>query len=443
MSSSDHLPELPEPDPRDYIRPDLPSFGAPSGSPFDQPRTDEESAMDRPLAESWAAPGYPDYDREDRAQAPPENPMAGWGVFGTILWWFVRPGKPHPQFWWACVWMVVFFVVTQIIGAVLGLVLGAAFLFATAGRQGFQKMANDPAGVQQSFEFSQIMWPTFLVVEVISILFGWIALRVIAGRAWHRKVALQLPSVPHFILTLLSLPAFMLIAQVVNLATKDYVPSFGGLESLEAMMGHWPLWIGVLLIGLGPGIGEELFCRGFLGRGLIGNHGVVLGVLLTSILFGIMHVEPQQVIYAPVMGVMLHFIYLTTRSLLMPMLLHTLNNSLSVVEEWAKIKDVLPPWVKFVEDGGLNLYFLPVYAGAAILMLAICTGLYLSRARLMAADGSGPPPWQPPYPGVEAPPPGSNTIVVRPAGQSLVALGLGLLGFLVFVACCFLSYSLK
>ena len=97
------------------------------------------------------------------------------------------------------------------------------------------------------------------------------------------------------------------------------------------MIGYWPWYLGVLIIGIGPGIGEELFCRAFLGRGLIAKHGVIPGVLLTSLLFGLMRIEPRQVIYAPVMGILLHFVYLTTHSLLMPMLIHTLNNSLSAL----------------------------------------------------------------------------------------------------------------
>ena len=31
------------------------------------------------------------------------------------------------------------------------------------------------------------------------------------------------------------------------------------------MIGYWPWYLGVLIIGIGPGIGEELFCRAFLG----------------------------------------------------------------------------------------------------------------------------------------------------------------------------------
>ena len=103
------------------------------------------------------------------------------------------------------------------------------------------------------------------------------------------------------------------------------------------------------------------------------------GVLLTSLLFGLMHIEPRQVIYAPVMGILLHFVYLTTRSLLMPMLIHTLNNSLSALAVWAEKSDATPAWLSAVDAGSQQPSFLLVYLGAVVLLVAVCLGLYFSR----------------------------------------------------------------
>jgi membrane protease YdiL (CAAX protease family) len=433
MSSSDSFSEQPAPEPFDHA--DVPPL--PSGSPLDRPRMDDGSVADRPLSESWAAPAELRYDRDDRAHAPPENPLADWGILGTIVWWFIRPGKPHPQFWWACGWLVGFVVFSQFIGGAIGAIFGLIFLLVT----------------RQPIELSQLMCPTFLVAELFSILFGWLALRVIAGRAWRRKVALRLPSFLHLVLVLLAVPAFILLGQWADEFAKvvdalirahlfDYTALLPDLDEMTSMFGHWPLWLGVLIIGFGPGIGEELFCRGFLGRGLVGTHGVILGVLLTSVLFGIMHGVPRQVIYASVMGVFLHTVYLTTRSLLMPMLVHTLNNSFGVLAAWADKSQQMPEWMRAVDQGSNHPSFLLVYAGAAVLMAAVVIGLYLSRARLVGADG-GPPLWKPAYPGVEYPPPQSGTVVSRPLGLGLAALGIGLVGFLIFVACCFACYAVS
>src|SRR5262249_41293070 len=75
---------------------------------------------------------------------------------------------------------------------------------------------------------------------------------------------------------------------------------------------------------------EELFFRGFLGRGLIGRYGVLAGVLLTSLLFGTIHVHPILICGAAAFGICVHLIYLATRSLWVPALLHFLNNAFVV-----------------------------------------------------------------------------------------------------------------
>src|SRR5262249_59009304 len=115
---------------------------------------------------------------------------------------------------------------------------------------------------------------------------------------------------------------------------------------------------------------------GFVGRGLVARYGPIRGVLLTSFLFGLMHVVPRQVAYAAVMGVILHFTYLTTRSLLIPMLLHFLNNSLSVVATQ------LPSlYILNAEPERIPVL---LYASALLLLGAVCLALYDSRARLVS-----------------------------------------------------------
>jgi membrane protease YdiL (CAAX protease family) len=440
MSSSDSFPEQPAPEPLD--RADVPPL--PSSSPLDRPPTDDHAITDRPVAETWAAPAYPDYDREASLvpNPPPGNPLAAWGVLGTIIWWFVRPGRPHPQFWWACLWMLAFMLVTQGLAAVVAVATMLVGIALSPNRQKLMEDMGDPKAMADSPEIAQLMWPGLLASVVLGALFGYTALRLIAGRDWARKVAVRLPSFPHLCLVLLAVPAFVLIGQAVDEIAKQYVPSLFDLDATMGMIGYWPWWLGVLIIGFGPGISEELFCRGFLGRGLVGNHGVVLGVLFTSILFGVMHVEPRQVIYAPVMGIFLHIIYLTTRSLLMPMMVHTINNSLGVLGVWALKSHAGPEWLGAADQASDQPSFVLVYVGAVILMAAAVVGLYISRARLVGADG-GPPRWQPAYPGVEYPPPDSGTVVSRPLGLGLAALGIGVIGFLAFVACCFACYAMS
>src|SRR5262249_9404020 len=103
------------------------------------------------------------------------------------------------------------------------------------------------------------------------------------------------------------------------------------MEQMMGLIQQWPMWFAVSSIAVGPAIAEELWCRAFLGRGFVGRYGVFFGVLLTSIFFGAIHVDPHQGTAAIFMGLILHYTYLVTRSLWVPMLLHFTNNALAVV----------------------------------------------------------------------------------------------------------------
>jgi membrane protease YdiL (CAAX protease family) len=75
-----------------------------------------------------------------------------------------------------------------------------------------------------------------------------------------------------------------------------------------------------------PAVGEEIFFRGFLGRGLVARYGVVAGVLLTSLAFGLFHFTPSQIAGTFVIGLGFHTVFLTTKALPAAMLLHFLIN---------------------------------------------------------------------------------------------------------------------
>jgi membrane protease YdiL (CAAX protease family) len=288
----------------------------------------------------------------------------------------------------------------------------------------------------ESAEFATILWPGFLAGEVVSILLGWAVLRLIAGPDWTRQVALRRPALAHVALTLLLVPGVVVAGSgLAELARLIHVPQLIDLGKALGCVQYWPWWLGVMIIGAGAGIGEELWCRAFLGRGLVGHYGVVIGVALTSILFGVMHIEPVQVFYAPAMGAILHFVYLTGRSLWLPMLLHTLNNSVAVLATHFQGQLPEPMTTALTAD-----HFPPlVYIGGVALLLGVGVALYQSRARCVPASGADCAQWQPRFPGVAYPPPGSGTEVIHPL-PSAGALASAALGVAIFVASCYLAY---
>jgi membrane protease YdiL (CAAX protease family) len=184
-------------------------------------------------------------------------------------------------------------------------------------------------------------------------------------------------------------------------------------------MSQLPWAFGVFAIGLLPGIAEEVWCRGFLGRGLVGRYGYVGGVLLTSFFFAVMHLDPPHVTIAFFMGLCLHGVYLASRSLWIPILLHFLNNSVSALCASA--------WKDTAFGRAIDEPSALLYPAALLLGLAVGYAFYRSRGRLVT---TGVEEWRPAFPGVEWPPPGSATRVQNgwPGWPSLacVVIALGL-----------------
>ncbi len=209
------------------------------------------------------------------------------------------------------------------------------------------------------------------------------------------------------------------------------------MEELVKQTRNWSPILAVLIIAVQPAFSEELWCRAFLGRGLVGQYGVVGGVIISSYFFGAMHGLPHQGAMALLMGIVLFYAYLTTRSLLAPMLLHFLNNATSVLgerlgEQAANVD---------VDPGKISI---TLFACAALLMIAGAWALYQSRARLIRVDGAPLEPWQPAYPGVALPPPGSDTAVSRawPSWPACAAVGAAFLAFATVFTLGELGYTL-
>jgi hypothetical protein len=106
----------------------------------------------------------------------------------------------------------------------------------------------------------------------------------------------------------------------------------------------------------------------------------------------------------------------------MPMLLHFLVNSFSVVADKFHMgeMDTAPeqiPWI--------------LYLGSGLLLAAVAWALYRSRTQLTILTEQGIAPWRPDFPGVEFPPPENVTVANRP-WPGWLASGLVLVGILGF-----------
>jgi membrane protease YdiL (CAAX protease family) len=368
-----------------------------------------------------------------------------------------RPKPPEPGFWMSVAWCFGLLAVLNIPLVLVGLLTFAVLAFTSGDVKKFMKAESKQfekvVGARQaqpprepppmpdgiSYSLAAGMAAGYLG----SLIFALLLLRFGVGPEWKRKVALRRPPVVPLVLSLMVLPGMMLAHSAVHLGLQETAEAVlrllnpkaeldsGAMEAqLKATLGPWPIWLAVMVIGVGPGVVEEFFCRGYLGRGLVARYGPVGGVLLTSMLFGMLHVLPLYAVGTMVMGALLHVTYLATRSLWVPVLLHFLNNTLTVLALLG---------VRTLR--GLEAD--PAEVSAVVYLLGFAlTGvgmwaLWSARGRLVPADAvpdpDGPQPWRQEFPGVELPPAQSGVVVRHRLPNPLAfALTLAALGGLLY-----------
>ncbi|MCZ6785165.1 MAG: type II CAAX endopeptidase family protein [Proteobacteria bacterium] len=84
--------------------------------------------------------------------------------------------------------------------------------------------------------------------------------------------------------------------------------------------------VAALGIGLAPGFAEELFFRGLLLLALVSRFGVPAGVLLSSALFGVVHLDFAQGLGAALLGLYLGAVAVAAGSTWAAVACHVVNN---------------------------------------------------------------------------------------------------------------------
>jgi uncharacterized protein len=101
---------------------------------------------------------------------------------------------------------------------------------------------------------------------------------------------------------------------------------------------NWVSAAGMLLLGgIAVPFAEELFFRGVIYKWLRDSWGIWPGVIISSLIFGIVHVDISVVVAAFFLGIILALVYEYTRSLWSAVLIHVINNSVKIALLYALV----------------------------------------------------------------------------------------------------------
>ena len=120
----------------------------------------------------------------------------------------------------------------------------------------------------------------------------------------------------------------IVIEPVLNLFPESF------LELLN-QMGAKGGWSVLMLVVLAP-IMEEVLFRGILLESVRSKYSSGRAIVVSALMFGVIHIIPQQVVNAFVIGLILGYIYVRTESLWPVIIIHALNNAMAyVVMQWS------------------------------------------------------------------------------------------------------------
>lgn len=114
-------------------------------------------------------------------------------------------------------------------------------------------------------------------------------------------------------------------------------------------------------------IAEELLYRGVVYKRLRNLFGVSVGIVLSALVFGLVHANLVQFLYAGILGLLLAYLYEVTGKLYAPVLGHIAANLAAVVRQ---------------ETGWLDFAYEPTVAGIGLslmLLMAVAALLFLQR----------------------------------------------------------------
>ena len=130
-----------------------------------------------------------------------------------------------------------------------------------------------------------------------------------------------------------------------------------------------------LLTAIVPGFCEEVLHRGMFMRGCQKQGYTRYGLLFSSLLFGLMHLNVQQFFYAMILGGLMGIVVLVADSIYPAMIIHFMNNALSIYFSYGLEYDwPLVDWKYTIENiiFSNNLFIsIAVISGIIFLLLAL------------------------------------------------------------------------
>ncbi|MBI2428847.1 MAG: CPBP family intramembrane metalloprotease [Ignavibacteriales bacterium] len=169
------------------------------------------------------------------------------------------------------------------------------------------------AKMQHGFVTNALRWRVPSTVEIVLSILGMIALLQAAEGYIYFQERIPLPEDV--------IPFVDMVKKMIEETYRVLIESHSVPE----------LILVIAVVSLTPAICEEIFFRGLVQKNIsLGTNGV-RGVIITGIIFGLYHFNPFHAVPLVALGIYFSFLQFRSQSLIIPMIAHFTNNTLSVM----------------------------------------------------------------------------------------------------------------
>ncbi len=207
----------------------------------------------------------------------------------------------------------------QAVVSVAVLIPGAIYEFMQMAADGQQP--NPDVLLERLTSGSSFLSIALIVSSIITIFFMQTPMKMI-----RLKDSFSMPKIS------LGKSLYLVLAAFIGIFATDVVSEVMDLPNIiEAELGGMSKTVmGVLAIAIIGPLAEEVVFRGAIQQHLHTNgERPFRAIFIASVLFGLMHMNPAQIPFAFVVGLILGVFYWKTGSLVLPCIIHMLNNGIS------------------------------------------------------------------------------------------------------------------
>ena len=176
--------------------------------------------------------------------------------------------------------------------------------------------------------FYEYKYPVLLISQLLFIVPGMLTLRL-CGKDWAREIRFTVPEGRNVMLGLTAIVCAYPLIAAVNLLSQIFVEN--QVTPVVEYMLQFGLGPSIFLLALMPAFTEEFLCRGILYW--YGYRGIskVEGVLISALVFALMHMNLNQFFYAFFLGIVFALMVEASDSILVSMIMHFAVNAFNVV----------------------------------------------------------------------------------------------------------------